>query len=75
MGRYLLCDSDPESPRDAGGLQFHTALERYRKHRDIFSCSELILHMRVEDTRLDPAMSLYLNEQTVVAGLRKTIGE
>ena len=66
------------------------ALERYRKHRDIFSCSafppftgidarcgnaELILHMRVEDTRLDPAMSLYLNEQTVVAGLRKTIGE
>jgi len=66
------------------------ALERYRKHRDLLllylispfigvdaGCgnAELVLHMRVEDTRLDKATSLYLHEQAVVAGLRKTIGE
>src|SRR5215469_18951429 len=65
------------------------AFKRYRKHQDILSCwpshtficamlvwqPALILHMSVENAGLDPAMSLHLHEQTVVAGLRKTIGE
>jgi len=86
--RFLIPHELPMASEDRGSIQ---ALERQRKHWRFSPSSALlppgvalamqrmqnclILDMGIEDTRLDEAVSFYLYKQTIVARLRKAVGE